>query len=200
MIWMHIRQHYALLHELLLIMDDELSLIILLSSASNMYFICLQLFNSFNQYVLKILCYTKVKGEAVASHLTHKPSITYQIGDEVFLIANCFVPRSVYGNVLWKSYLVYSLLFTIVRFFTVLLVASTIRDVSQKPLKFIYKVASANWNAELTRFSKHIRSGSLALSGRGLFYFTRQLILTVKFAIIVLYYSPYFCSIYYGGG
>lgn len=66
------------------------------------------------------------------------------------------------------------------RFFTVLLVAATIRDASQKPLKFIYKVASANWNVELTRFSKHIRTGGLVLSGRGLFYFTRQLILTVK--------------------
>lgn len=80
---------------------------------------------------------------------------------------------------LWQSYLVYSVLFTIMRFFTVLLVASTIRDTSQKPLKFIYKVASANWNVELTRFFKHIRTGRLALSGRGLFYFTRQLILTV---------------------
>lgn len=89
-------------------------------------------------------------------------------------------PASVYWNALWKSYLVYSVLFVIVRFLAVLLVASTIRDASQKPLKFIYKVASANWNVELTRFSKHIRTGGLALSGRGLFYFTRQLILTVK--------------------
>lgn len=74
----------------------------------------------------------------------------------------------------------YSVLFIIVRFLVVLLVASAIRDASQKPLKFIYKVASANWNVELTRLSKHIRTGGLALSGRGLFYFTRQLILTVK--------------------
>lgn len=81
---------------------------------------------------------------------------------------------------MWKSYLVYSLLLTMMRFFSVLLVASAIRDASQKPLKFIYKVASVNWNVELTRFSKHIRHGRLALSGRGLFYFTRHLILTVK--------------------
>lgn len=48
-IWMQIRQHYAMLNELLLLMDEELSLIILLCSASNMYFIVLQLFNTFNQ-------------------------------------------------------------------------------------------------------------------------------------------------------
>ena len=48
-IWMQIRQHYAMLHELLLIMDDKLALIILVSSASNMYFVCLQLFNAINQ-------------------------------------------------------------------------------------------------------------------------------------------------------
>lgn len=46
---MQVRQHYAMLHELLLIMDAELALIILVSSASNMYFICIQLFNAFNQ-------------------------------------------------------------------------------------------------------------------------------------------------------
>lgn len=49
LVWMQIRQHYVVLNDLLLFMDRELSLIILLNSAHNMYFIVLQLFNAFNQ-------------------------------------------------------------------------------------------------------------------------------------------------------
>uniref|UniRef100_A0A1B0D992 Gustatory receptor n=1 Tax=Phlebotomus papatasi TaxID=29031 RepID=A0A1B0D992_PHLPP len=45
--WTEIRGHYLLLNELVLYVDDRLSLILLLSCASNLYFVCLQLFNSF---------------------------------------------------------------------------------------------------------------------------------------------------------
>uniref|UniRef100_A0A240SYM8 Gustatory receptor n=1 Tax=Phlebotomus papatasi TaxID=29031 RepID=A0A240SYM8_PHLPP len=45
--WTEIRSHYLLLNELVLYVDDRLSLILLLSCASNLYFVCLQLFNSF---------------------------------------------------------------------------------------------------------------------------------------------------------
>uniref|UniRef100_A0A1B0EUR7 Gustatory receptor n=1 Tax=Lutzomyia longipalpis TaxID=7200 RepID=A0A1B0EUR7_LUTLO len=49
--WVEIRSHYLILNELILFIDDQLSQIILLSCASNLYFICLQLYNSFkNNY------------------------------------------------------------------------------------------------------------------------------------------------------
>ncbi|XP_059621800.1 gustatory receptor for sugar taste 64a-like [Phlebotomus argentipes] len=49
--WTEVRTHYLILNELVLYVDDRLSLLILLSCASNLYFICLQLLNSFtNNY------------------------------------------------------------------------------------------------------------------------------------------------------
>lgn len=45
--WIEIRSHYLSLVELIRIVDDKLSLIILLSCANNMYFICVQLYYSF---------------------------------------------------------------------------------------------------------------------------------------------------------
>lgn len=45
--WIDIRSHYLSIVELLRVVDDKLSMTIVLSCANNMYFICVQLFHSF---------------------------------------------------------------------------------------------------------------------------------------------------------
>ncbi|GAB0095008.1 hypothetical protein DMENIID0001_103340 [Sergentomyia squamirostris] len=48
--WIEIRSHYLMMNELVLYVDKRLSMLILLSCASNLYFICLQLYNSFKSF------------------------------------------------------------------------------------------------------------------------------------------------------
>lgn len=45
--WLELREHYLVLRKLMRLVNDELSALILLACANNMYFICFQLFNSF---------------------------------------------------------------------------------------------------------------------------------------------------------
>ncbi|XP_058975802.1 gustatory receptor for sugar taste 64b-like [Musca domestica] len=45
--WLETREHYLVLRKLLRLVNNELSALILLASANNMYFICFHLFNSF---------------------------------------------------------------------------------------------------------------------------------------------------------
>lgn len=45
--WIEVRSNYLALMELVREVDGKLSIIIILSCANNMYFICMQLFNSF---------------------------------------------------------------------------------------------------------------------------------------------------------
>lgn len=45
--WREIRMHYTQICELLEVVNDNLSLIVLLSCANNLYFICVQLLNIF---------------------------------------------------------------------------------------------------------------------------------------------------------
>lgn len=46
-VWREIRMHYTQLCELLEVVNENLSLIVLLSCANNLYFICVQLLNIF---------------------------------------------------------------------------------------------------------------------------------------------------------
>ncbi|XP_037034972.1 gustatory receptor for sugar taste 64a-like [Bradysia coprophila] len=48
-LWSELRQHYVLLCELLEIIDNKLASLILLSCANNLYFICYQLVNIFEE-------------------------------------------------------------------------------------------------------------------------------------------------------
>ena len=47
--WIEIRTHYVILRNLVEFVDKQISILIAISFASNLYFICLQLFNSFIQ-------------------------------------------------------------------------------------------------------------------------------------------------------
>ncbi|XP_013117746.2 gustatory receptor for sugar taste 64b-like [Stomoxys calcitrans] len=45
--WREVREHYLVLKKLLRLLNNEMSALILISCANNMYFICCQLFSSF---------------------------------------------------------------------------------------------------------------------------------------------------------
>lgn len=45
--WIEMRNHYSILSEWIELIDERFSLIILLSCSSNMYFVCAQLYFSF---------------------------------------------------------------------------------------------------------------------------------------------------------
>lgn len=47
--WIEIRTHYVILRNLVEFVDQHISILIVISFASNLYFSCLQLFNSFTQ-------------------------------------------------------------------------------------------------------------------------------------------------------
>lgn len=47
--WIEMRTHYAILRNLVEFVDQHVSILIMISFASNLYFICLQLFNSFTK-------------------------------------------------------------------------------------------------------------------------------------------------------
>lgn len=46
--WIEIRTHYVMLGNLVELVDRHISILVVISFASNLYFICLQLFNSFS--------------------------------------------------------------------------------------------------------------------------------------------------------
>lgn len=46
--WIEMRTHYVILNNLVAFIDEHLAVLIVISFASNLYFICLQVFNSFN--------------------------------------------------------------------------------------------------------------------------------------------------------
>ncbi|XP_037048444.1 uncharacterized protein LOC119082852 [Bradysia coprophila] len=52
--WIEIRTHFLAMTELLQLIDEEVSLLTLISCANNLYFICFQLFNSFTHIPLLI--------------------------------------------------------------------------------------------------------------------------------------------------
>lgn len=47
--WIEIRTHYVILSNLVELVDRHISILVVVSFASNLYFICLQLFNSFSK-------------------------------------------------------------------------------------------------------------------------------------------------------
>lgn len=131
--WTEIRGHYIVLQDLTTSVDQCFSYLILLSCATDVYFTCFLLFNSFGEFHEKL-------------------------------------------NAL---YFYFSLLFIISRTLATLYFATTVHEAAGRPKVLVKSIPNQAWGPEVDRFSHQINNETVALSGKGFFYFTRNVILTV---------------------
>lgn len=91
------------------------------------------------------------------------------------LSTDCLQSSSVCGQ--QYLFLVFNIVFLIVRLSCLILFASTIFENSQKPLRTLRSIPSEGWFQESERFNQQLRNAkeSTALSGKNFFYLTRRL-------------------------
>ncbi|XP_075990674.1 gustatory receptor 5a for trehalose-like [Anticarsia gemmatalis] len=155
-IWCTLREDFTRATRLVRLFDEVFSGLILISFASNLFFICLQLFNILANGINQV---------DIAGKCPHFPS----------------GPLRGYEH---PIYLAYSLTFLFVRFLTVSLVAASVNVASLVPATALYRVPSSAYCCEVQRFIDQVHGGVIALSGLDFFYITRSLVLSVAGTIV----------------
>lgn len=154
------RVQYTKLCELVAVVDEKISIFVLLSFTNNLFMICKQLFGSL-KFVLAARC-------------LHNVNFIY------FFRVDCR-PSATYFHMI---YFWFSLIFLIMRTFAVSFLAARIDDESRKPINILRTIPSHLWNEEAKRFFDDILCQRVALSGMGFFLVTRQFILSVTGTIV----------------
>ncbi|XP_047535878.1 gustatory receptor for sugar taste 64f-like isoform X1 [Vanessa atalanta] len=154
--WRTVREEYCRAAQLVRRVDDVINGVIFISFANNLFFICLQLFNSLEDGI-------KGNGEC-SSRGKGKPSIL--------------------GGYEAASYFFFSLVFLIARSVTVSLIASQVNSASNVPASVLYDVPSPVYCVEVQRFLDQVNGDNIALSGLQFFSVTRGLLLTVAGTIV----------------
>lgn len=165
--WETHRIYYQTFKELLADVDDSMALIILLSFAVNLYFVCVQLLNS-------IKC---------VKHQCNTFCIILQKQIKINNFVIYFSSRPL-ENIAHAIYFWFSLIFLIVRTIAVSLYSSMIHDESRVPLSIMNKVPIEGWYDEVQRFYNQVANDNVALSGKNFFHLTRKLILTIAGTIV----------------
>lgn len=94
----------------------------------------------------------------------------------------CFLLFNSFGDFPEKLnalYFYFSLIFIISRTLATLYFATTVHEAAGRPKVLVKSIPHQAWGSEVDRFAYQIRNETVALSGRGFFYFTRNVILTV---------------------
>ncbi|XP_045450081.1 gustatory receptor for sugar taste 64f-like [Melitaea cinxia] len=84
----------------------------------------------------------------------------------------------------YLTYLIISVTFYVIRFFTALLVAAKIHTASIEPVSSLYNVSTSSYCSEVQRFIEKINSDTVALSGLNFFYITRETVLSLIGTIV----------------
>ncbi|XP_045450099.1 gustatory receptor for sugar taste 64f-like [Melitaea cinxia] len=153
--WRTIREEYCRAAQLVRKVDDVISGIIFISFANNLFFICLQLFNTLED---------GIKGNGECSSKGN--------------------PSGLLGGYEAASYFLFSLVYLITRSMAVSLIASQVNTASNVPATVLYDVPSPVYCVEVQRFLDQVNGDNVALSGLQFFSVTRGLLLTVAGTIV----------------
>ncbi|XP_028178845.1 gustatory receptor for sugar taste 64f-like [Ostrinia furnacalis] len=152
--WSNIREDYTRATQLIATFDDNISGLMLISFASNLFFICLQLFH-------------------ILSH-----GLQEKTGNKA---DPCVANEKVYS---YLMYFLFSLTFVLGRFLAVSMVAASVNTASKAPGPILYGVPAHAYCNEVQRFIEQVHGGNVALSGLQFFYVTKGLVLTVAGTIV----------------
>ncbi|XP_050352701.1 gustatory receptor for sugar taste 64f-like [Nymphalis io] len=155
--WRTVREEYCRAAQLIRRVDDVINGVIFISFANNLFFICLQLFNSLED---------GIKGNGECSSRGKGKTSTILGGYEA------------------ASYFFFSLVYLIARSVTVCLIASQVNSASNVPASVLYEVPSPVYCVEVQRFLDQVNGDNIALSGLQFFSVTRGLLLTVAGTIV----------------
>nr|QZH55041.1 gustatory receptor 8 [Achelura yunnanensis] len=153
-----LRSHYLSIVKLVQLANKLIGFYILTSFGGNLYFICMQLFNSLNK---------STTGHIVGCQLKN---------------AEHMLLRGLEHTI----YFTYSFTFLIMRTLLVLFLAARVNSLSMVPLAMLYEVPSSKFNLEVMRFIDQINNLKVGLSGLDFFYVTKSMILTL-FGTVLTY-------------
>lgn len=94
----------------------------------------------------------------------------------------CFLLFQSFGDIpetLNALYFKFSISFIISRTLATLYFATTVHEAAAGPKVLVKSVPHQAWGPEVERFAYQLSNETVALSGKGFFYFTRNVILTV---------------------
>ncbi|XP_072935928.1 gustatory receptor for sugar taste 64f-like [Epargyreus clarus] len=155
--WRTSREEYGRAAQLVRKVDEAISGIVFISFANNLFFICLQLFNTLED---------GIKGTGECSSRSKNTSANILGGYEA------------------ATYFLFSLVYLITRSAAVSLIASQVNTASNVPAAVLYDVPSPVYCVEVQRFLDQVNGDKLALSGLQFFSVTRSLLLTVAGTIV----------------
>ncbi|KAJ8735034.1 hypothetical protein PYW08_014284 [Mythimna loreyi] len=155
--WGVLREDYNRATNLIKLFDDVISGLVLIAFASDLFNICLQLYN-------------------VLANVIRSPQIINRIcpGHS----------DSIYRIYVFPAYVTYSTIYLVARFLTLALVASGVHSSSLVSLPVLYAVPTTSYCKEVERFQSQVYNDTVALSGLHFFYITRDLVLTVAGTIV----------------
>ncbi|KAJ8733784.1 hypothetical protein PYW07_014335 [Mythimna separata] len=159
--WRVTREDYCRATQIVRKVDGVISGVVFISFANNLFFICLQLFNTLEDGL-------KGTGECT--------------GSETKTIA---VSKSgPLGGHEAATYFLFSLVYLLSRSVAVSLIASQVNSASAVPAPVLYDVPSPVYCVEVQRFLDQVNGDKVALSGLQFFSVTRGLLLTVAGTIV----------------
>ncbi|PZC86957.1 hypothetical protein B5X24_HaOG200623 [Helicoverpa armigera] len=151
-IWINLREDYTRATHLVKRFDDVISGIVLVTYANDLFFICLQLYN-------------------VLSNMSKAAQLVNKL---------CPDQDGTFRAYSYPAYLIYSVLYLLVRFLTVSIVASGVNTASLLPAPILYGIPTTAYTKEVERFQNQVNGDVVALSGLHFFYITRDLVLTLQ--------------------
>ncbi|XP_050665607.1 gustatory receptor for sugar taste 64f-like [Leptidea sinapis] len=153
--WRTSREEYGRAVQLVRKVDDVISGIVFISFANNLFFICLQLFNTLENGI--------------------KGAVSCRSGKQ---------GSTILGGYEAAVYFLFSLIYLISRSVAVSLIASQVNSASTVPASVLYDVPSPVYCLEVQRFLEQVNGEKIALSGLQFFSVTRSLLLTVAGTIV----------------
>ncbi|XP_052747520.1 gustatory receptor for sugar taste 64f-like [Bicyclus anynana] len=160
--WRKLREDYNNASRLVRRFDDVINCITLISFASNLLFVCLQL-----SYLLA----NGIRGTCQSR----------------YYYDNLLVSNNSSGSIypyIYATFSVYSVMFLILRALGLALIAARIHSESLVAVPVLYNVPSPTCGIEVQRFIQQIHGSTVALTGHNFFYVTKDLLLSVVGTIV----------------
>ncbi|XP_047033852.1 gustatory receptor 5a for trehalose-like [Helicoverpa zea] len=158
--WRATREDYCRATQIVRKVDEVISGVVFISFANNLFFICLQLFNTLEDGL-------KGTGECTPKLKKIVVSKTGPLGGHEA-----------------AAYFLFSLVYLLSRSVAVSLIASQVNSASSVPAPVLYDVPSPVYCVEVQRFLDQVNGDKVALSGLQFFSVTRGLLLTVAGTIV----------------
>ncbi|KAJ8735030.1 hypothetical protein PYW08_014280 [Mythimna loreyi] len=159
--WRVTREDYCRATQIVRKVDGVISGVVFISFANNLFFICLQLFNTLEN---------GLKGTGECTGNETKTIVVSKSGP--------------LGGHEAATYFLFSLVYLLSRSVAVSLIASQVNSASAVPAPVLYDVPSPVYCVEVQRFLDQVNGDKVALSGLQFFSVTRGLLLTVAGTIV----------------